>query len=347
MFESIYNEMRKCEYPIYIWGNGSMAHVVYKKLQDEDIPVAGCFVNVNTQWQEQQETLLPCLTLQQLLEQEIPFVVVMGHGHIELKSQIQQETLVKYVYVIPNPYDYYLPESAVISQAFNGGLDEVYPYLVDKESRDNLWAYFVVHSDRYEKFYQKVRKIEGMFLPDVWQLRESEVYYDIGAWNGDTVREFLAASNGKYEGIEAFEPDPEASKALIQSVSDVKNIHCHRMGLASTPGKMQLQGSGTQSAFMKNTDVGNIPVGRLDDVSRELLPPTLLKVGVPRLTLDILQGAKKLIREVKPRLILCVTWGEGNDLLNTIKCVKRLNSTYKLALRYRLLMPTQLWLYAY
>ena len=29
MFKEIYKEMRNCEYPFYIWGNGSMAHVVY------------------------------------------------------------------------------------------------------------------------------------------------------------------------------------------------------------------------------------------------------------------------------------------------------------------------------
>ena len=347
MFKEIYKEMRNCEYPFYIWGNGSMAHVVYKKLQDEGISVAGYFVNVNTQWQEQHDDLMPCLTLQQLREQERSFAVVMGHGHIELMAKIQQEALVKSVYVIPNPYDYYLPDKEVISQALAGGLEEVYTYLADQESRDNLWAYFAVHSDRYQEFYQKVRKLEGMFTPYVWQLRETEVYYDVGAWNGDTVREFLAASKGNYKAIEAFEPDPDASKVLRQSVRDLKNIHCHQMGLASTAGKMQIQGSGTQSAFMESTDKGSIPVCRLDDITGELLLPTLLKIGVPRLTLDILQGAEKLIRKVKPRLIISIAWGGGNDLLDTIKLVHRTNPEYQLALRYRLLLPTQLWLYAY
>lgn len=347
MFEEIYKELRNCEYPLYIWGNGSMAHVVFRKLQDEDIPVAGYFVNVNTQWQEQHEDLLPCLTLQQLRDRKRPFVVVMGHGHIELMSQIKEELLVKSVYVIPNPYDYYLPDKEVVSQALDGGIEEVSPYLADQESRDNLWAYFAIHSDRYQEFYQKVRKLEGMFKPDVWQLRETEVYYDVGAWNGDTVREFLAASKGNYKAIEAFEPDPDASKVLRQSVRDLKNIRCHQMGLASASGKMQLQGCGTQSAFIESTVAGNIPVCRLDDIVGEFLMPTLMKLGVRSFNLDILHGAEKLIRKTKPRLIINIAVGSGNDLLDTIKWVHRINPKYQLALRYRLLMPTQLWLYAY
>ncbi len=347
MFEAVYKAMGECEYPLYIWGNGSMAHVVYQKLQQEDIPVAGYFVNVDTRWKEQHEDVLPCLTLQQLQEQKMPFAVVMGHGHIELIHQIQQEELVRTVYVIPNPYDYYIPEPEVIHQALNGGLEEVHSYLVDKESRVNLEVYFALHSGRYQEFYQRAQTLKGMFWPDVWQLRDKEVYYDVGAWNGDTVREFLDASNGKYEAIEAYEPDPEAIRALRHSVRDYPHIRCQQMGLASTPGKMQIQGGGTQSAFMASSERGGIPVCRLSDIASKLLPPTLLKIGVPRLTLDILQGAAELICKAKPRLILSIAWGTGNDLLDTLKWVHKTNPKYKLALRYRLLMPTQLWLYAY
>ncbi|WP_296787135.1 FkbM family methyltransferase [Selenomonas sp.] len=347
MFESIYETMRGCEYPIYIWGNGSMAHVVYKKMQEQAVLVQGYFVNVSTCWQEQHRDVLPRLTLQELREQNKPFAVVMGHGHIELMSQIQQEELVKEVFIIPNPYDYYIPEQNVVRQALADGIDAVRSYLVDKESQDNLLAYFTVHTENYRDFYQKVKMLDGLFYPDIWQFREDEVYYDIGAWNGDTVREFLAANNKKYKSIEAFEPDPVASMELIRSVEGKDSIHCHRIGLASTPGKMQIQGSGTQSAFIEKTEMGNIPVYRLDDVVEKNGTPTLIKIGVPKLTLDILQGAKLTIQKNKPRLIISVAWGTSNDLLDTIKWVKQINPEYKLALRYRLLMPTQLWLYAY
>ena len=347
MYDAIYEEMRKCEHPLYIWGNGSMAHVVYHKLQSESIPVKGYFVNVNTQWQEQHEDMIPCLTLQQLYEKQLSFAVVMGHGHIELMSEISQEDLVKKVYVIPNPYDYYVPKEDVIKRAFEGGIDEVSSWLVDAESRDNLWAYFEAHSENYRGFYQKARMLSNMFHPDVWQLREAEVYYDIGAWNGDTIREFLQADRGKSKAIEAFEPDPIAYRELANSVQENPYIICHQIGLSSVSETMRMHSGGTQSAFMENGEKGDIPVRRLDELANEISPPTLIKIGVPRLTLAILHGAVSLIGNVKPRLILSVAWGNGNDLLDTIKWVHDTNPEYKLALRYRLLMPTQLWLYAY
>ena len=339
--------MRKCEYPLYIWGNGSMAHVVYQKLNKEDIPVKGFFVNVSTQWQEQHEDELPCLTLQQLLDEKNPFAAVMGHGHIELIHEILQDELVKNMYVIPNPYDYYIPEKDVIERAMDSGIDEVSSWLIDAESRDNLWAYFVAHSENYRDFYNRVRKINGIFCPDVWKLREKEIYYDIGAWNGDTVREFLEINNGKYETIEAFEPDNVASRELLHCLQDYPNIRCHQIGLSNISGTMRMQGAGTQSAYIENIENGNIPVYKLDDLAEKLMPPTMMKIGVPKLTLAILQGAEMLIRSMRPRLILSVAWGAGNDLLDTIKWVHQVNKEYKLALRYRLFMPTQLWLYAY
>ncbi len=347
MYEEIYETMRESKYPIYIWGNGSMAHVVYQKVIREYISVEGFFVNVSTRWQEQHEDSLPCLTLQHLLDKQLPFAVVMGHGHIELMREISRNKLVKDVYVIPNPYDYYIPEKNVIEKALDGGIAEVYPWLIDAESRDNLWAYFVAHSDKYREFYNKARTINGLFCPDVWRLREEEVYYDIGAWNGDTIREFLVANNGRYKSIEAFEPDAVVSKDLIHSIQAYPNIRCHKIGLSNISGVMRIQGSGTQSAYIENVESGNIPVCRLDDLAGKLMPPTIMKIGVPKLTLAILHGAELLIRSTKPRLIISIAWGNGNDLLDTIKWIHQVNTEYKLALRYRLLMPTQLWLYAY
>ena len=39
--------------------------------------------------------------------------------------------------------------------------------------------------------------------------------------------------------------------------------------------------------------------------------------------------------------------GKGNDLFDTLRWIHDINPKYKLALRYRLFIPTQLWLYAY
>ena len=347
MFESVFRKMRECAYPLYIWGNGSMAHVVYNKLQKEGVDVCGYFVNVDMQYAEQHEDILPCLTLAQLKEQGKDFAVVMGHGHIELLPEIQQEALVKAVYMIPNPYDYYLPDKDVVRYAFSGGIDEVAPYFADQESRDNLWAYFAVHSGQEREFYQTIRKLKGMFLPDVWKLREEEVYYDIGAWNGDTVREFLVASNGSYRAIEAFEPDAEAVRTLRHSVAGQRDIHCHKMGIAGVQGTMQMHGGGIQSNYLQAAEDGDTPVCRLDDLTDALLPPTLIKIGVPRLMFDILRGGEKTIRKYKPRLLTGIVWNWGEDIFAIIKWIRKTNPEYKMALRYRLLMPTQLWLYAY
>ena len=37
---------------------------------------------------------------------------------------------------------------------------------------------------------------------------------DLGAYNGDTLREFLALTDGQYEHLDAVEPDPKNFKKL-------------------------------------------------------------------------------------------------------------------------------------
>lgn len=45
------------------------------------------------------------------------------------------------------------------------------------------------------------------------KLQSEEIMMDLGAYDGDTVREFLGAVNGRYRKIYAVEADPKLQKA--------------------------------------------------------------------------------------------------------------------------------------
>lgn len=56
-------------------------------------------------------------------------------------------------------------------------------------------------------------------------LGENETYVDLGAYNGDTVDEFLHYTNGKYKFITALEPNAKNYSKLQEHCSEMKILN--------------------------------------------------------------------------------------------------------------------------
>lgn len=124
-------------------------------------------------------------------------------------------------------------------------------------------------------------------------------------------------------------------------------IILNSIALGNSSGFVELSNENTQSAFMRKTDNASITMHRLDDLVVNKEKPTLIKICVPMMTLDVLRGAEKTIKKYNPKLIVNVSIGINNDMIDTIRWINRCNENYSIVLRYRLYMPTQLWLYAF
>ena len=68
---------------------------------------------------------------------------------------------------------------------------------------------------------------------DILNLNENEEIIDLGAYDGDTIREFTAATGGKYKHITALEPDKKSYKKLLKNTDGMKNISTLNMGVWS------------------------------------------------------------------------------------------------------------------
>lgn len=69
------------------------------------------------------------------------------------------------------------------------------------------------------KLSGKLTYLEGVSrrwddLLTLFSWSDRERYVDLGAYNGDTLREFLALTDGQYEHLDAVEPDPKNFKKL-------------------------------------------------------------------------------------------------------------------------------------
>lgn len=65
---------------------------------------------------------------------------------------------------------------------------------------------------------------------NILKLNDSESIVDLGAYDGDTIREFTAYTKGKYNKIIALEPDAKSYKKLIKNTAEMKNLETYNMG---------------------------------------------------------------------------------------------------------------------
>ncbi|HPH95604.1 MAG TPA: FkbM family methyltransferase [Anaerolineaceae bacterium] len=174
------------------------------------------------------------------------------------------------------------------------------------------------------------------FTPDVILPVENEIFVDAGAFDGDTIRNFMTWRRAvPYKHIYAFEPDPQNLLALNhyhQSISakDQKKISIFPYALSN---KRETAHFFSDAGLSSGLGEGSLEVTcvPLDEILSEF-SPTLIKMDIEGAEMMALQGAEKIIRRCKPRLIICLY--HVQDHLWTIpSLISSFNPDYRFRLR--------------
>ena len=164
------------------------------------------------------------------------------------------------------------------------------------------------------------------FLPEIALLTD-ERFVDVGAYDGDTLREFYArVPNGR---AVALEPDPRNWDALVRSVDARTTLH--RVAAASRAGTLAFRADGTAGAAVCAQGEVEVRAERLDDLLAHE-NPTFLKFDVEGAELDALRGAIATIRRHRPVLAVCL-YHKPEDLWEIPLLIASLDLGYRLLFR--------------
>ena len=148
------------------------------------------------------------------------------------------------------------------------------------------------------------------------KLKPTDVFYDIGANAG--YFSIIASTVIKEENsIVAFEPVPYLHKIIQHhaSVNGVKNVDVFPYAISNKTGTVQFSnmdktGGNTyisESSIFKNSDTLEVKSTSLDDFlanNKQYKIPTILKIDAEGAEFDVLQGARKTLKDHKPLLFL-------------------------------------------
>ena len=212
--------------------------------------------------------------------------------------------------------------------------DEVYNNLADKESKKTYLDILNFKISGKIEYLLCSFADKKEIYSDILKLTPTENIIDLGAYDGDTIREFLEATNGEYSYITALEPDEKNFKKLLRNTEELFDITCLNMGAWDKKDTLIFAGKAGRNSKL-SAEGRSVEVIDIDSFE---LAPTFIKMDIEGAELKALTGAEKTIKQYKPKLYVCA-YHRNEDLFALPLKVLELNPDYKIYFRHSKYIP--------
>lgn len=174
------------------------------------------------------------------------------------------------------------------------------------------------------------------FAEDLFINLIEEVFIDCGAYDGDTVKDFLKKTNSSFSRIVAIEPDPfnfQRLKMFVQTLPSKtrEKISLIQKAVGQNENKLRFTGNGTASSKSASDGCIEVDCITLDNVAKNL-KPTFIKMDIEDAEIDALPGAKNIIVKNQPVLAICV-YHKQDHIWQIPLLIKSFSEQYQLFLR--------------
>ncbi len=167
---------------------------------------------------------------------------------------------------------------------------------------------------------------------DIMKCDANEVLVDLGAYTGDTVKDYMASYNG-YKKIYCYEIVPQIFQKLKQNLEQHPNIEYREKGAGDKKGSMFISDAEPSDSMHKLSKVGvlEVPVVAIDDDITE--PVTFIKMDIEGGEQNALVGCKNHIQATHPKLAISV-YHNNEDIWKCARMIHEMDPGYTFYLRY-------------
>lgn len=215
---------------------------------------------------------------------------------------------------------------------------EAYDLLEDDKSRE---VYVETICNRIApqyavKTFEDLEDRKGYFDTEIFEISNEECYVDAGAYDGDSVIDFIKNSDNKYDKIYAFELEKNNFNLMLKNLQDYDDnrmeLFCE--GLSDKEANIQIGGFGSGAYISDNKTIltETARVVKLDDKLRDK-KVTLIKMDIEGSELSALNGSENIIKNQKPKIAISA-YHKIEDIWKIPLYLKGLNSEYRFYLRH-------------
>ena len=331
MERELWQYLKTVKKPIVLYGMGNGADKIIKVLERYCIGFDGVFASDGFV-RDKLFYGYKVTSYQNLKEKFGDMIVLLCFGS-------ERPEVLENVRKIALEQELYAPEVPVIGEGLfdksyveknKSGFEKIYSLLADEKSRQtfkNIIKFKLSGKIEY-LFDCQVEKDEP--YESFLKLNENESFLDLGAYNGDTVSDFIERVPN-YSKIIAVEPDVKSYKKLIKNTETLRDIYCHNVCISNFSGmgnfgmragrNSGVSESGSQTVFttvddlLKNSSVG------------------FIKMDVEGEEKKAIEGAVNTISQHKPKMLISC-YHRTEDLISIPNTVFSIRNDYKLYIRH-------------
>lgn len=329
--------------PIYIYGMGDGAVKILNVFKEYNIQIAGIFASDDFV----RGHSFMGFKVMKLSEVEAicdDFVIVLAFA-------VGRNPMYNNIVELSKRHTLYAPDVPVVvdgtlftleyCKLHKQELQTVYNMLEDEKSRQTYEDVINFRlSGKIDYLLNSTATRQEVF-EDIVKLSSNETYLDLGAYNGDTILEFLETVNYKYNKIIGLEPNSKNFRRLTRNTSTLESLDIYNYAswdkketllFSSGAGRM----SNVQNSSVKKVkEVEAIPADSLFSEYDTL--PTFLKMDVEGAERQAIIGCQKII---KNGCKLAISLYHRNEDIFAIPLqIKELNPNLKFYIRKQLYIP--------
>ena len=329
--------------PIFIYGMGDGAEKIMRVFQEKGIPFAGIFASDDfVRGHSFAGHKVRKLSEIEAAVDDFVIVLAFAAGYQSLVDKIVDISK-RHTLLVPDvpvaggglfTYDYCLEHADEI--------ETVYNLLADDYSREVYASILNFKISGEIHYLMDVTTPKSEIYRKLMHLTPNEIYVDLGAYNGDTILEFLDTVNHKYNKIIGLEPNIKNFRRLTRNTSDIQRLDIYNYAswdknetllFSSGAGRMSTIQNG--NSVQKVKEVQGVSVDSLFSKNDTL--PTFLKMDVEGAEKNTIIGCKKIIQS-GCKLAISL-YHRNEDIFALPLQIKELNPNFKLYVRKQLYIP--------
>lgn len=226
-------------------------------------------------------------------------------------------------------------------------IERFYTSLSDIYSKNTFECFIKGRCSADLRYFQEACEYNQYYPKDIIKFSDSEIFVELGSFDGETLVQWLNLVNRKYKKVYCFEPDNTSLEKLRivkekEETDKIEIIPKAANDIKTTLSFQISEGTGTSCVSASNGKTVSIDADTVDNCITEKI--TYMKMDIEGSELKALRGSEKHLKNDKPVLAICI-YHNPEDFLEIMEYLQELDLGYKFYLRHHNCSATETVLY--
>ncbi len=327
--KNVWDYLKETDLPIALYGMGNGTDMVMEKLSEIGVTAATVFAS-DEFVRGHSFRGYKVVKYSDICEKYDDFVIVVCFA-------VHDDVMLSKIKAMSKAHILFAPNVPIVNDGVftrefieenDEAFEKAYNLLSDDFSRKSFIDVLNFKVSGKVEYLFNCQKEKSEIYSEYLKLTNDESFMDLGAYDGDTVREFLQATGGEYDKIIAVEADEKNYKKLREKTRDTARIKTYNLAVWDKKETLFFEKKKGRNSKLSSAGKVEVQADSVDNIlDGEKI--TVLKMDIEGSEEKALCGAEKTIKTHKPKLYVCA-YHRNEDMFRLPIKINELCGDYKI-----------------